>query len=68
VKRAPVRHRIEYGLYLGLKGLLRALPHEGARAVGAGLGSLAWRLDRRHREVALRNLALALPELDGAAR
>jgi Kdo2-lipid IVA lauroyltransferase/acyltransferase len=51
-----------------LKGLLRALPHGGARAVGAALGSLAHRLDRRHREVALRNLALALPELDAAAR
>jgi Kdo2-lipid IVA lauroyltransferase/acyltransferase len=68
VKRAPVRHRIEFGLYLGLKGLLRALPHEGARAVGAALGSLAYRVDRRHREVALRNLALALPELDAAGR
>lgn len=68
MKRAPVRHRIEYGLYLGLKGLLRALPHEGARAVGGALGSLAYRIDRRHREVALRNLATALPELAAAAR
>jgi KDO2-lipid IV(A) lauroyltransferase len=68
VKRAPLRHRLEHGLYLGLKGLLRALPHTGARAVGGALGSLAYRLDRRHRAVALRNLALALPELEPAAR
>ncbi len=63
MKRAPVRHRVEYGLYLGLKGFLRALPHRAARGFGAGLGALAHRLDRRHREVALANLALALPEL-----
>ena len=30
MKNRPVRHRIEYGLYLALKGLLRALPHEAA--------------------------------------
>ncbi|HEY8020620.1 MAG TPA: lysophospholipid acyltransferase family protein [Thermoanaerobaculia bacterium] len=68
MKQAPVRHRIEYGLYLALKGALRALPHAAARAVGGGLGALAYRLDRRHRRVALRNLALAFPDLDLRAR
>lgn len=63
MKRAPLRHRVEYGLYLGLKGLLRALPHGAARRLGAGLGALGHLLDRRHRQVALANLALALPEL-----
>jgi KDO2-lipid IV(A) lauroyltransferase len=68
VKHAPIRHRVEHGLYLALQGALRALPHPAARAVGGGLGALAYRLDRRHREVALRNLAAAFPQLDLAAR
>ena len=68
MKNRPIRHRVEYGLYLALKGFLRALPHEGARSFGRGLGSLAHRLDRRHREVALRDWALALPEVPEAER
>jgi KDO2-lipid IV(A) lauroyltransferase len=68
VKNRPVRHRVEYGLYLGLKALLRALPHPATRSLGRALGSLAHRLDGRHREVALRNLALALPEIPEGER
>lgn len=34
-----------------------------ATAVGRGLGSLAWALDGRHRDVAVDNLALAFPEM-----
>ena len=63
MKNRPVRHRIEYGLYLTLKGLLRVLPHETARGFGRAVGSLGHALDKRHREVALRNLELALPEI-----
>lgn len=63
MKRRPFRHRLEYGLYLLLKGGLRSLPHSAARGFGRGLGWLAWRLDARHRRVAEQNLALALPEL-----
>jgi len=68
VKRRPVGHRVEYGLYLAVKGFLRALPHAGARAFGRGLGRLAHALDRRHRDVALRNMALALPGTAEAER
>jgi Kdo2-lipid IVA lauroyltransferase/acyltransferase len=68
VKNRPIRHRIEYGLYLAIKGTLRALPHEAARALGRSLGSAGHALDRRHREVALRNLELALPEIGPAER
>lgn len=63
MKNRPVRHRLEYGLYLTLKGLLRALPHSGARAVGRAVGSFGHAIDGRHREIALRNMALALPEI-----
>jgi KDO2-lipid IV(A) lauroyltransferase len=68
VKNRPIGHRVEYGLYLALKGFLRALPHAAARSFGRGLGNLAHALDRRHRGIALRNLALALPEKDEAER
>ncbi|HEY0554716.1 MAG TPA: lysophospholipid acyltransferase family protein [Thermoanaerobaculia bacterium] len=68
MKNRPIRHRLEYGFYLALKGFLRALPHAGARAFGRGIGALGHALDRRHREVALRNMALALPETTEAER
>lgn len=68
MKHAPVRHRLEYGGYLALKGLVRALPHAAARPLGAFLGGLACRLDRRHRDVALANLALAFPALAATER
>jgi Kdo2-lipid IVA lauroyltransferase/acyltransferase len=68
MKNRPIRHRVEYALYLALKGFLRALPHETTRRLGRALGSLGHLVDRRHREVALRNLALALPETGEAAR
>jgi Kdo2-lipid IVA lauroyltransferase/acyltransferase len=63
VKDRPARHRLEYGIYLLLEGLLRALPHRATRRVGRALGSLAHALDRRHREIARRNLEMALPEI-----
>ena len=68
MKDAPVRHRLEYLAYRLVRGGLLSLPHEGARAFGRLLGRVAHRLDRRHREVARRNLALALPELSVAER
>ena len=46
-----------------MRGALRAAPHAWVRRFGAALGEAAWQLDRRHRRVALDNLALALPEL-----
>ncbi len=68
MKDAPVRHRVEHVLYLMMKGFLRALPHTGARALGRGLGRLAWLLDGRHRRVAESNMALALPETGESER
>jgi KDO2-lipid IV(A) lauroyltransferase len=66
MKRAPVRHGLEYAVYLGLKGLLRALPHGAARSFGRGLGRLAHALDGRHRRVAAKSLRLAFPDWDAS--
>jgi KDO2-lipid IV(A) lauroyltransferase len=68
VKRAPVRHRLEYAAYVAAKRALALRSHEAARAAGRRLGALAHRLDRRRRELALANLGLALPELPDPER
>jgi Kdo2-lipid IVA lauroyltransferase/acyltransferase len=48
--------------------LLRALPLERAVRLGAAAGSLAMALDSRNRPIAMRNLEIAFPEKDLAAR
>jgi Kdo2-lipid IVA lauroyltransferase/acyltransferase len=68
MKQRPIRHRIEYGLYLAFRTFLRALPHAATRTVGHGLGNFAHAIDRRHREIARRNMELALPALGAAER
>ncbi len=62
------RHAVEYGALMIFFGLVRAVPHRAVRRAGAALGSLAHRLNARHRKVALTNLAAAFPELDEATR
>jgi KDO2-lipid IV(A) lauroyltransferase len=63
----PVRDRFEYAGMRLVGGAIRALPV----ATGAGIMSRIWRVigprTQRHQR-ALRNLALALPELDPAER
>ena len=48
--------------------ILRALPLERAVRLGAAAGSIAMAIDRRNRSIAMRNLAIAFPEIDEAAR
>ncbi len=62
------RHYLEYGLFLPVKGMIRALPHRAVRHFGQLLGEIAYRLDRRHRWVVESNLKLALPELSHRRR
>jgi KDO2-lipid IV(A) lauroyltransferase len=68
MKEAPLRHGVEYALYLALKGCVRALPHAATRSFGAAVGWLGHRVDRRHREIARRNVSHAFPELAPSAR
>ena len=57
-----MRERLEFaGVWILLK-VLGTLPRSWARAVGAGVGAMAYRILGRLREVALTNLALAFPE------
>lgn len=55
-------------LLLALMWLLHWLPLGAQAAFGRALGGLLYRLAGSRRKVALRNLALCLPELDDAAR
>ena len=68
MKDAPVRHAVEYALFLPWHGLVRLLPHGASRRLGAALGALAYGVDRRRRRIARQNLAHALPEKSGAER
>ncbi len=56
--------------WIGIGSLvaLAWLPWPLQRALGRGLGAALRRLLHSRREIAARNLALSLPELDGAAR
>jgi KDO2-lipid IV(A) lauroyltransferase len=63
VKRAPVRHLVEYAGFLLVQGVVRSLPHRAARALGRAIGALGHRVLGRHRRIAADNMALALPEV-----
>jgi KDO2-lipid IV(A) lauroyltransferase len=62
------RHRIEHGLYLLGRSIYRSLPAGVLRRFGPLLGRAGFVLNRRHRKVALENLATAYPALDETTR
>lgn len=51
-----------WALVAGLARVLAWLPESAAYALGEGAGRLAFRLDRRHRLVAVENLSRAFPD------
>ena len=57
-----MRERLEFFALWTLVHVIGALPRGMARAVGAGIGALAFRFLGRLRRVGLRNLELAYPE------
>ena len=57
-----VRERLEFWAVWLLVRFLGSLPRGWARAVGAGIGGIAYRFLGRLRRVGLRNLELAYPE------
>jgi KDO2-lipid IV(A) lauroyltransferase len=56
-----MKHRIEYLAVRALAALVHPVSMARARAWGAAIGRLAYRVDARHRRVALANLARAFP-------
>jgi KDO2-lipid IV(A) lauroyltransferase len=56
------RRELRVRALLDFLPILSLLPHRAAVAVGGALGSLAWYALSRHRNIALRHLALAFPE------
>jgi KDO2-lipid IV(A) lauroyltransferase len=68
VKNAPLLHATEYGIFRLITGLVRLTPHAWSRSLGHALGNLVYRLLPGRRRIALRNLELAFPALDGVRR
>jgi KDO2-lipid IV(A) lauroyltransferase len=56
-----VRYRLEHLLFKAIRCLVRLLPRRTLLAAGEASGRMAFRVDRRHRKVALDNLGAAFP-------
>lgn len=67
-ERSALRNAAELRAMLLLAAAARALPQRMVLAAGSAIGSLFYRLDARHRRVALRNLADCFPSLSAAER
>ncbi|MHB8765163.1 MAG: lysophospholipid acyltransferase family protein [Deferrisomatales bacterium] len=59
--RVSIGHRLEYAAMRSLQAAAGALPWGGRVALGRGVGRLWHRVDRRHRALALDNVARAFP-------
>jgi KDO2-lipid IV(A) lauroyltransferase len=61
-RQITFRQRLEDAALRLMVGAIGVLPRRAARAVGAGIGAIAWRLLGRLRQTGLRNLEIAFPE------
>ncbi len=68
VREISMRERLENLTLRMVVGGVGLLPRGAARAVGAGIGALAWRVLGRLRGVGLRNLEMAFPDKTAAER
>ena len=62
--RPTLRHRLEYGVFRLLDGLLGRLPWGMVQALGAAAGTLFYLVDPRHRRIVRENLRCADLGLD----
>lgn len=58
----PIRFRAEFVLVRVVSGIVRAVPHRVASAIGAAIGRVFFVADRRHRALAIENLQAAFPQ------
>lgn len=65
---SPLRDRLEYGVIRAAAGILGVLPLGLALRVGEAVAFFGYLLDRRHRRIGMRNLAIAFPEKPLAER
>ena len=56
-----IRHRIEYGLVLGVRAVVRVLPDAASRALGTCIGLAFYTFDPGHRRLAVAQLQMAFP-------
>ena len=56
-----LRYRLEYGLVVLVRGIVRVLPDAAARGVGSLVGLSFYAVDRSHRRLAVRQLRAAFP-------
>jgi Kdo2-lipid IVA lauroyltransferase/acyltransferase len=63
-----IRRALRVRALLAFLPIFSLLPHRTAVALGGALGSLAWYVLPRHRNIAVRHLALAFPEQTEAWR
>jgi Kdo2-lipid IVA lauroyltransferase/acyltransferase len=68
VRDITLRQRLEDGSLRLMVRAIAVLPRGLARAVGAGIGTLAWWLLGRLRAVGMRNLEIAFPVMSEAGR
>jgi KDO2-lipid IV(A) lauroyltransferase len=66
VSLTTLRHRLEYGLVLGVRGLVRMLPDRLSAALGTAIGLLFYAIDGSHRRLAIRQLQTAFPRRSSA--
>ncbi|MCU0621669.1 MAG: lysophospholipid acyltransferase family protein [Gemmatimonadales bacterium] len=66
-RRAPsLRHRLEYRAFRGLAAVVRWIGPHGAWRLASVLGGLLYRLDARHRRIAIANLTTYFTRADGS--
>jgi KDO2-lipid IV(A) lauroyltransferase len=61
VTLVDLRHRVEYGLVMSIRGLVRILPDALSRGLGTMIGLGFYAIDAAHRRLAVRQLRAAFP-------
>jgi len=55
-------HRVGHALFLGFRNLIKLLPRKACLTLGSMLGRMVYCFDKKHREIALKNLHIAFGE------